>query len=167
MLRVVAADPGSPDARRLIALLDAALTAITGDSGAASFDPADARGPGAAFLVAYRVGGSEDGAAVGCGAVRALAGDTGELKRMYALPGSGAGAPLLAALERQARACGYRRLWLSTRRVNARALAFYARHGYVPVAPYGRYVGRESGPGASVCLGRDLGAGPGRDLSCA
>ncbi|RYE96151.1 MAG: GNAT family N-acetyltransferase, partial [Oxalobacteraceae bacterium] len=36
--------------------------------------------------------------------------------------------------------------------VNARAVAFYERHGYAPVAPYGRYVGRA----ASVCLGRRL-----------
>ena len=59
---------------------------------------------------------------------------------------------VLAALERHAVACGYRQLWLSTRRVNARAVAFYERHGYAPVAPYGRYVGRA----ASVCLGRRL-----------
>ncbi|MBD8657421.1 GNAT family N-acetyltransferase [Oxalobacteraceae sp. CFBP 13730] len=148
MLRVVHVDPDHADARRLVAQLDAALAAITGESGAASFDPQDCRGAGACFVLAYEV----DGSAVGCGAVRALGGDIGELKRMYARPGSGAGAHVLAALERHAAACGYRQLWLSTRRVNARAVAFYERHGYVPVAPYGRYVGRA----ASVCLGRCL-----------
>ena len=148
MLRVVHVDPDHADARRLVAQLDAALAAITGESGAASFDPQDCRGAGACFVLAYE----SDGSAVGCGAVRTLAGDIGELKRMYARPGSGAGAHVLAALERHAAACGYRQLWLSTRRVNARAVAFYERHGYVPVAPYGRYVGRS----ASVCLGRRL-----------
>lgn len=152
MLRVAAADPDSLEARRLLARLDAALAALTGDSGAASFDPADVRGPRAGFVIAYDAAGT----AVGCGALRALdgndEGDIGEIKRMFAGPGSGAGAPLLAALERHARECGYRRLWLSTRRVNARALDFYARHGYVPVAPYGRYVGSA----VSVCLGRML-----------
>ena len=148
MLRLAHVDPDHVDARRLIAELDAALAAITGESGAASFDPQDCRGALACFVLAYEA----DGSAVGCGAVRALEADIGELKRMYARPGSGAGAHLLAELERQAVACGYRQLWLSTRHVNLRAVAFYERHGYAPVAPYGRYAGRA----ASICLGRRL-----------
>jgi GNAT superfamily N-acetyltransferase len=142
------ADPESVDARVLIAELDAALAAICGDSGSGSFDPADVRGPGAVFLVAR----AADGTAVGCGALRPLAPGVAELKRMYARPGSGAGLALLTALEAQAVEYGYREVWLSTRRVNVKALAFYARHGYVPVENYGRYVGR---PG-SVCLGKRL-----------
>lgn len=148
MLRVTAADPASPEALGLIAQLDAALLAITGDSGAASFDPRDVMGEGAAFVIAH----DEHGDAVGCGALRSLEGDVAELKRMYARPGSGAGAFILAELERRAAAFGYRRLWLSTRRVNARAVSFYKRHGYAPVPPYGRYIGRD----ASICLGRNL-----------
>jgi len=147
-MKLACIDPGSPDARRLIGELDAALAAITGDSGASSFDPDDCRGPGAAFVVAYDAAGT----ALGCGAVRALNGDVGELKRMYARPGSGAGAHILAELERLATECGYRALWLSTRRVNARAVGFYERHGYLEVPPYGRYVGRA----VSICLGRSL-----------
>ena len=147
-MKLACIDPGSPDARRLIGELDAALAAITGDSGAASFDPDDCRGPGAAFVVAY----DATGTALGCGAVRALNGDVGELKRMYARPGSGAGAHILAELERLATECGYRALWLSTRRVNARAVGFYERHGYLEVPPSGRYVGRA----VSICLGRSL-----------
>jgi GNAT superfamily N-acetyltransferase len=76
-----------------------------------------------------------------------------ELKRMYARPGSGGGLALLTALEAQALGFGYREVWLSTRRVNVNALAFYARNGYVPVENYGRYVGRPE----SVCLGKRLG----------
>ena len=151
-LCIARADPGSPEARDLIAQLDAALAALTGDSGAASFDPGDVQGPGATFLLAWNA----DGVAVGCGALRALAGapapHIAELKRMYARPGSGAGAPLLAALQQHALACGYRHVWLSTRRVNARAVAFYQRHGYLEVAPYGHYAHRP----ASICLGRGL-----------
>lgn len=142
------ADPDSVDARALIAELDAALAAITGDSGASSFDAADVRGSGAVFLVARTAGG----AAVGCGALRPLADGVAELKRMYARPGSGAGRVLLAALERQASAMGYRAIHLSTRRVNARAVDFYRRHGYVDVAAWGKYAGGDR----SVCLGRLL-----------
>jgi GNAT superfamily N-acetyltransferase len=140
-------DPECAEAQALIAQLDGALAAICGDSGSGSFDPDDVRGPGSVFLVAR-----DDGVALGCGALRPLAPGVAELKRMYARPGSGAGRFLLAALEAQAVGLGYRAVWLSTRRVNERALAFYARHGYLPVENYGKYAGRE----ASVCLGKRL-----------
>lgn len=151
-MRIAPADPDSLEARRLVAQLDAALAAITGDSGAASFDANDVRGPGAAFLLAW----NSEGMAVGCGALRPLDdasfGQAAELKRMYAQPGSGAGAFLLAALQQQALEYGYRALLLSTRRVNTRAVDFYQRHGYTEVTPYGRYADRPQ----SVCLGRRL-----------
>lgn len=141
-------DPGSADARVLIAELEAALAGICGDGGSGSFDPNDVRGPGSVFLVAR----NGAGVAVGCGALRPLAPGVAELKRMYARLGSGAGRVLLGELEAQAVTFGYRELWLSTRRVNARALAFYERNGYAPVDNYGRYAGRA----ASVCLGKHL-----------
>jgi ribosomal protein S18 acetylase RimI-like enzyme len=58
----------------------------------------------------------------------------------------------LAALEAQAVALGYREVWLSTRRVNLRALAFYRRSGFEAVENYGRYAGRDE----SICLGKRL-----------
>jgi GNAT superfamily N-acetyltransferase len=143
------ADPESVNARVLIAELDAALAAICGDSGSGSFDPADVRGPGAVFLVAH----TADGTAVGCGALRPLAPGVAELKRMYGRPGSGAGMALLTVLEATALDFGYREVWLSTRRVNVKALGFYARNGYIAIENYGRYVGRPE----SVCLARNLG----------
>ena len=100
MLRLLQVDPDSADARRLIGELDAALAALAGESGAASFDPQDCRGPGACFILAH----DAQGTAVGCGAVRALDGDIGEVKRMYARPGSRAGAQILAELEQIGRA---------------------------------------------------------------
>ena len=142
------ADPDSAEAQVLLGELDAALAALCGDSGAASFAGADVRGPGAVFLVARDAAG----VALGCGALRPLAPGVAELKRMYARPGSGAGPGLLAALEVQALAFGYRALWLSTRRVNSKALAFYGRHGYLPIDPYGKYVSRAE----SACLGKRL-----------
>ncbi|VXC30870.1 GNAT family N-acetyltransferase [Massilia sp. 9I] len=147
-MNVAAADPASSDALALIAELDGALQAITGDSGASSFDPEDVRGPRAVFMIAREV----DGGLLGCGALRPLLPGVAELKRMYARPGSGAGAPLLAALEREARRMGYEEVRLSTRRVNARAVDFYRRHGYLDAPAWGKYVGSE----VSVCLGRVL-----------
>ena len=92
------------------------------------------------------------GNAVGCGALRPLQDDVAELKRMYARPGSDAGKHILAALEWHAVIFGYTEVWLSTRRVNRRALDFYRRNGYVPVPAYGKYVGSQ----VSACLGRWL-----------
>jgi ribosomal protein S18 acetylase RimI-like enzyme len=146
MFAIAAADPDSPDARVLLAELGAALADITGSDGSASFDAADVRGPRACFLVAR----AADGSLAGCGALRPLTDDVAELKRMYARPGSGAGANLLAALERQALAFGYRDVWLETRRVNLRAVAFYQKHGYHVIANFGKYVGRPE----AICLGK-------------
>jgi ribosomal protein S18 acetylase RimI-like enzyme len=148
VIACAAADPDCEEARALIAALDAALAAICGDSGAKSFDANDVRGPRAVFLLARDTGGQ----AVGCGALRPIDAEVAELKRMYARPGSGAGSYLLSELERRALAFGYRAIWLETRRVNGRAVAFYERQGYRTIPNYGRYVGRED----AVCLGKVL-----------
>ena len=145
---VAPADPDSAEARLLLNELDAALAAITGDSGASSFDAADVQGERAVFMLAR----SLEGEVLGCGALRPLESDVAELKRMFARPGSGAGAQLLKALEAHAGALGYRELRLSTRRVNARAVDFYRRHGYGEVAAWRKYAGRLE----SICLGRAL-----------
>nr|WP_229474811.1 GNAT family N-acetyltransferase [Pseudoduganella lurida] len=132
----------------LLAELSAILHGITGDSGAASFDVASLRGSGGVFLVA------RDGAgrAVGCGALRPLEEGVAEVKRMYARPGSGAGAVLLAQLEAHGALLGYRALWLETRKVNTRAVRFYDTHGYLSIPNYGRYIGND----AALCFGRRL-----------
>ncbi len=149
MYRIAPADPAHPQAVLMQAALSATLAAITGDSGQASFDASDVRGDGAVFLLACDGSGQPHG----CGALRPLQPGVAELKRMYAAPGSqGLGAQLLAALEQQAAGFGYRQLWLSTRRINTRAVQFYLRHGYREISPYGHYVGRR----ASICLGKEL-----------
>ncbi|WP_156459503.1 GNAT family N-acetyltransferase [Brevundimonas sp. Root1279] len=104
----------------------------------------------AAFLLAF----DEGGQAVGCGALRPLdRSGIGEVKRMFAAPHTrGVGSALLLALETAALEMGYRALWLSTRRVNRPAVAFYSRHGYAEIEPFGRYVNRPE----SVCMGRQL-----------
>jgi GNAT superfamily N-acetyltransferase len=142
---ICACDPDSADAQALTGELSAALAAITGDSGAASFAAADV----SLFVVAR----ADDGGLLGCGALRALAGAVGEIKRMYARPGTrGVGKALLAHLEREAAGFGYRELWLETRRVNARAVAFYLGHGYAEIDNYGKYVGRPE----AACFGKRL-----------
>jgi GNAT superfamily N-acetyltransferase len=150
MLAIAPADPDSPEARLLLAELGRALAAITGSDGTASFDAADVRGEASCFLVAR----DKDGRLAGCGALRPLDRSIAELKRMYARPGSGAGHLILEALERQAVEFGYSEVWLETRRVNARAVAFYQEHGYRIIPNYGKYVGRAE----AVCLGKTVNA---------
>jgi len=152
-IAVALEDPAGADAQALIAELSLTLTAITGASGQASFDVADVLGPRAGLAIAR----DAQGGALGCGALRPLeegGDDAAEIKRMFARPGTrGVGAALLRFLELQAAQWGYAVLRLSTRRVNARAVAFYERHGYRPVAGYGRYAGSE----VSVCFEKRIG----------
>jgi GNAT superfamily N-acetyltransferase len=102
------------------------------------------------FLVA-RV----DGEPLGCGALRTLDAVTAEIKRMFVRPGGrgrGIGRALLGELERHARALGVRRMLLETGGKQREALVLYERAGYVPVPPFGRYVGAPQ----SLCFGKDL-----------
>ncbi|MDU6387913.1 MULTISPECIES: GNAT family N-acetyltransferase [unclassified Pantoea] len=149
MIQVMREDADHPDARWLLDQLSDTLTQLTGSSGRIRFDAAEMAMPGRCFAVARNAQRQP----VGCGAFRPLQPDVAELKRMFALPGSqGAGAALLHFLEQQARLEGYRELWLETRRVNARALAFYARHGFQPIAAFGPYAAMPQ----AQCLGKRL-----------
>jgi GNAT superfamily N-acetyltransferase len=145
------ADPDAPESRALIAELSDALERMTGRSGATGFRAADVQVPRSVFVVARDASGS----ALGCGALRPLADDVAEVKRMYARPGTrGVGSAVLGWLESAARAWGYAAVWLETGHVNARGIAFYERHGYVRIPNFGRYAGRAD----AVCFGKALAA---------
>nr|WP_310617437.1 GNAT family N-acetyltransferase [Pantoea cypripedii] len=136
-----------PDADWLLDRLSTTLGQLTGCSGRASFDPHAMQQPGSCFAMAR----DAQRRPVGCGAFRPLQPGIAELKRMYALSGGqGIGAAVLQFLEQQARAQGYQAMWLETRKVNQRALAFYARQGYQPIAPFGHYIGNAT----AQCLGK-------------
>lgn len=148
-IAVRAEDPAGADALALVAELSAVLTALTGASGQASFDVSDVQGSRACFALAR----DAHGRALGCGALRPLAGDVAEVKRMFARPGTrGAGSAVLRFLEGEAVRRGYAVLRLSTRRINERAVAFYERHGYRRIPGYGRYADSD----VSVCFEKAL-----------
>ena len=139
--------------RALIAALNAELSATYPEPGATHFglDPAEVGDGRGAFLVA-----SLHGEPVGCGAVRLIDAETGELKRMYVSPGvrgKGVGRRLVAALEAEARALGARRMVLETGTRQTAALALYRAAGFRPVPLYGEYV---RSPDTSVCLWKEL-----------
>ena len=139
--------------RALIGALNAELSGMYPEPGATHFgldaeEVAEGRG---AFLVVRR-----DGVPVGCGALRMLDGETGELKRMYVAPGArgtGLGRRLVAALEAEARALGVRRLVLETGTRQHAAIALYRAAGFVPIPLYGEYL---RSPETSICLGKEL-----------
>lgn len=84
---------------------------------------------------------SEDGAVLGCIALRPLHGfeRSGEVKRLYVKPesrGSRIAEGLLAALEEYALEFGYRRLYLDTKDDLIPAIRFYQRHGYLRCERY-------------------------------
>lgn len=104
----------------------------------------------AVFLVAL-----DGGTAVGCGALRAVDTEHGELKRMYVVPerrGTGVADALLAALESAARERGWSRLVLETGEAQVAAIRLYERSGYVPIPRFGYYADSE----ISLCFAKRL-----------
>ena len=148
------ADAGSAEAQALMDELSDALRAITGDSGRASFDPADVCVPRGCFAIARDASGRP----LGCGALRPMGDAAAELKRMFARPGTaGVGSAVLRFLEAEAQRLGFATICLETRRVNTRAVAFYERRGYRPVENYGKYVGNAQ----AVCFTKPVDADAG------
>ncbi len=90
---------------------------------------------------------------VGCGAVRPITANTGEVKRMFAkYKRMGIGSAVLSALEEKAKQAGYTTLWLETRVRNAEACNFYLKQGYTRIENYGRYINKPE----AACFGKQL-----------
>jgi GNAT superfamily N-acetyltransferase len=143
----------SADAARLIAALNAELTAAFPEPGATHFSltGTDVEAGDGAFVIAYL-----EEAAVGCGAVRRLSEVTAELKRMYVEPsvrGRGIGRALVEALEREARLLGVSRVVLETGTRLAPAIKLYEALGYARIPLFGEYL---SSPDTSLCFGKSL-----------
>jgi GNAT superfamily N-acetyltransferase len=102
------------------------------------------------YLLAWR-----EGVAVGCGALRRLDGYRGELRRLFVTQHArreGVGRALLARLEADALALGYRRLVLETGTRRKPAMALYRTALWRRIQPYGNFVGDPT----SVCMGKTL-----------
>ncbi|WP_294179904.1 GNAT family N-acetyltransferase [uncultured Schumannella sp.] len=92
----------------------------------------------ALFLVAF-----EGDQPVGCGALRAIDAEHGEIKRMFVVPerrGAGIAEAIVTALEQAARERGWNRVVLETGHEQRAALKFYARAGYREIPLFGYYV---------------------------
>ncbi|MCW2678152.1 MAG: Acetyltransferase family protein [Modestobacter sp.] len=100
--------------------------------------------PSAADVAVVLVATDDDGAPVGCGALRPLGADSAEIKRMYVVPrarGRGLSKTVLAGLEAEALARGWTTLRLETGPAQPEAVALYTGAGYRPTSAFGHYVG--------------------------
>jgi ribosomal protein S18 acetylase RimI-like enzyme len=97
-------------------------------------EPNDFEPPEGAFLVA-----TENGTPVGCGGLRSLTSNTGEIKRLFVIRtrrGRAIGRRLLDGLEHEARRRSLRELRLDTDGGNPAALGLFRIAGYQPIADY-------------------------------
>lgn len=105
------------------------------------------------LLVAF--GGEAGDAPIGCGGLRGIDDEHGEIKRMFVRAehrGTGVAVAILRALEADARARGWSRLVLETGDQQPDAMRFYEREGYHRIPLFGYYIGSE----LSVCYERSL-----------
>jgi putative acetyltransferase len=138
-LTIQRADILAPEAQSLIHALNAELSARYPEPGANYFslDPSEVTPGRGAFLLAFR-----QGKVVGCGAVRRIEDQTGEIKRMYVCPearGQGVGRAIVTALEKEACALGLVRLLLETGSRQPEAVALYEGAGFTRTVAYGEY----------------------------
>jgi GNAT superfamily N-acetyltransferase len=113
-------------------------------------DPEQFAPPTGSFLVA-----AQDGEPVGCGGLRRHDQVQVEVKRMFVrtpFRGRGLARVLLAALEDEARALGYRRILMESGTAQPEAMALYESSGYERIPGFGYY--RDSPE--NRCYAKDL-----------
>jgi GNAT superfamily N-acetyltransferase len=101
------------------------------------------RKPSAADVSVVVLARDDDGAPLGCGALRELGDGVAEVKRMYVVPaarGRGVSKAVLAALEDAARERGWTTLRLETGPLQPEAVGLYTGAGYRPIGAFGAYV---------------------------
>ena len=142
----------SPDARRLVAALDAHLAGRYAPEH--RFGPhlkAEQVAPGIGTFVIARA----DGKAIGCGALRRRDPTTIEVKRMYVEPemrGRGVARQILGHLESTARTMGAERLVLETGLYQDEAIRLYRAAGFKTIECFDEYAGTPT----SVCFEKPL-----------
>lgn len=133
-------DPGRPDVVALLAEHLSDMHAISPIGSVHALDVSGLLAPEVTFWTLRR-----DGELLGCGALKELAPDHGEVKSMRtatAARGAGVATALLRHLLDQARGRGYARVSLETGSHDffEPAHRLYVRHGFARCGPFGDYV---------------------------
>jgi GNAT superfamily N-acetyltransferase len=142
-IKISKIDPASPPA---LALSDALWDEIQRRYGFVApnpFDPGACAGPVGGFWVAT----DNNNDPVGSVALIPLDPPAAELDIMYVAPehrGTGVGRALLAALDQHARAAGITVVRLRAGDPQPEALRFYSAAGFVPIEPFGRWIGDDT-----------------------
>jgi putative acetyltransferase len=143
--------PDTPDARVLIAELEAELSLHYPAASRHGYSVQKLLDQGVAFFVTRH-----DEAPAGCGGIQLFAAEYGELKRMYVRPrfrGLGLGRLMLARLEEYAREHGIGLVRLETGIYQNAAIRLYERRGYVRIPPFPPYFDDP----VSLCYERRIG----------
>lgn len=143
--------PDTPDALALIGELDAVLEPLYPSESRHGFSVARLLADEVAFFV-LRVGGQ----AAGCGGVKLVGSEYGELKRMYVRPhfrGRRLGEALLEHLAAYTRQNGIALLRLETGIHQHAALRLYEGAGFRRIPPFGPYTADP----LSLCYEKELG----------
>jgi GNAT superfamily N-acetyltransferase len=134
---ITAERPDTPDARRLIDELQTHLASLYPPESQHGFSVDRLIAESVAFFVVRA-----DGHPAGCGGIKLVGREYGELKRMFVRPefrGSGFGAMLVDHLAAHALAHGVALLRLETGVHQHAAIRLYERLGFYRIPPFGPY----------------------------
>ena len=145
MITLIRTDSNNKDFVELVRLLDADLSERDGKDHAfyAQFNKI--------AMIKHAVVAYQEEKPVGCGAVKAYAAGTGEVKRMYVRPefrGKGIAGKVLSELEAWADETGFNTLILETGKAQPEAIRLYTKSNYQIIPNYGQYENIEN----SVCM---------------
>jgi N-acetylglutamate synthase-like GNAT family acetyltransferase len=142
------ADPNDEKVQKIIDELSANLFARFGSDGKNSFIDWQINNPKFVFVIA-----EIENEIVGCGAIRPIEENIGEVKRMYSkFSGKKIGQSILDFLEEKAKTIGFKELVLETRVKNNQATQFYQKQGYKVTPNYGKYIDRPE----AICFRKSL-----------
>ncbi|MGB7207631.1 MAG: GNAT family N-acetyltransferase [Pyrinomonadaceae bacterium] len=149
MISIVRTNSDNADFRTLVTLLDAELQIRDGEEHVfyAQFNKIDSLSE---VVVAY-----SGNAAIGCGAIKAYAEQTAEIKRMFVREenrGKGVAGKILGELETWSRELNFDECILETGFKQPEAIALYKKSGYEVIPNYGQYIG----VGNSVCMRKKI-----------
>jgi putative acetyltransferase len=150
MIAIVRTNSDNADFRTLVTLLDAELQIRDGEEHVfyAQFNKIDNLSE---VVVAY-----SDNVAIGCGAIKAFAEQTAEIKRMFVKEenrSKGVAGKILGELETWSRELNFDECILETGFKQPEAIALYKKSGYEVIPNYGQYIGVEN----SLCMKKIIG----------